>query len=561
MNNKQAQAHNFFQAGHFEQALNLYQQLLDHDPDSVELLHALAMTQIQLHHYDQAQKLLKKAQKLAPFDLGLQNTAGNLWMRQQAFDQAIDCFKNMIQQNKDYAPAYHNLGFALYQKAQFISAEKAFLKALALNPSAMDTLYNLALVYCQLKKNDQAIIFLEKVLEQNPKHLKACSQLGEIYLALEDFVKAADFFKKRLKETPNHTNSLHSLAQAEFSLGNFSLAIEAFEKVLILKGEYPQIDQELAHAYLHAGNPEKALHYYYRQLEVQALPETYYNIGVLLMDQSRFNEAIPYLQESLQQDPHHLPSYLNLGALYLKKQAYPLAISFYQKAAELSPNNAEILHILEAIEQKDGSKKSPESYLKNLFDHYASHYDQHLTQFLEYQLPEKLAQWIEAHTHFKQCPGKILDLGCGTGLAGVALKPYASILVGVDLSANMLKMALQKNIYTQLIENNLENILQETGDYNLIVAADVFNYYGELESVFSAVYTALKKPGWFLFSVEKGTEKPYHLTQNIRYTHQRAYIESVLEAHQFTLERLDQIILRKNQQQAIEGYLVLAYKS
>ena len=77
----------------------------------------------------------------------------------------------------------------------------------------------------------------------------------------------------------------------------------------------------------------------------------------------------------------------------------------------------------------------------------------------------------------------VLDAGCGTGLCGPLLKPYAEILVGVDLSPKMLAKALGRQVYEELIETELVAYLgQRTASFDLIVSADTLIYFGELRS-------------------------------------------------------------------------------
>ncbi len=78
--------------------------------------------------------------------------------------------------------------------------------------------------------------------------------------------------------------------------------------------------------------------------------------------------------------------------------------------------------------------------MRTLFDQYAPRFDRALAD-LSYSAPEKLREAVTKHaTRF----GTMLDLGCGTGLAGAAFRPHVDWLVGLDLSPKMIEEARKK---------------------------------------------------------------------------------------------------------------------
>lgn len=84
----------------------------------------------------------------------------------------------------------------------------------------------------------------------------------------------------------------------------------------------------------------------------------------------------------------------------------------------------------------------------------------------------------------------ILDLGCGTGLAGAWLKDYARTLVGVDISDKMVSIAKKKGLYEELHVNSIQNFLNKLDgnkNFDLVVAADVLSYIGDLSDVIPQV--------------------------------------------------------------------------
>ncbi|CAL1131927.1 unnamed protein product [Cladocopium goreaui] len=85
-------------------------------------------------------------------------------------------------------------------------------------------------------------------------------------------------------------------------------------------------------------------------------------------------------------------------------------------------------------------------------------------------------------------PEKLRYLHSGTGLMGPLLKDLGvEHLEGVDLSSKMLQVAREKQRgYDVLLCGDLVEIFDETKSFDLVVAADVFVYLGDLSSVLHA---------------------------------------------------------------------------
>ena len=127
----------------------------------------------------------------------------------------------------------------------------------------------------------------------------------------------------------------------------------------------------------------------------------------------------------------------------------------------------------------------------------------------------------------------VLDAGCGTGLCGPLIAPYARRLVGVDLSAPMIAQARARNVYDELVKRELTAYLGDsTGEFDVIVSADTLVYFGPLEDVVAASANALRPGGRLIFTVEElvgaGSDAGYAISPTGRYRHTRQYLERVL---------------------------------
>lgn len=192
----------------------------------------------------------------------------------------------------------------------------------------------------------------------------------------------------------------------------------------------------------------------------------------------------------------------------------------------------------------------PAAYVTRLFDEYAPRFDAALTERLAYRGPAILK---EAVTRVR--PGtfsRVFDLGCGTGLSGAAFRDMAGWLGGVDLSPAMVKKAEAKAIYDHLEAGDMTAALAaiET-PCDLILAADVLVYVGELAPLFAAVRPKLA--GLFAFTVQRADGGDYSLGREQRYSHSRAYVERCAASAGFKVALLEETVTRQEAGKDVPG--------
>jgi predicted TPR repeat methyltransferase len=174
--------------------------------------------------------------------------------------------------------------------------------------------------------------------------------------------------------------------------------------------------------------------------------------------------------------------------------------------------------------------RSDAGYVRHLFDQFSADYDARMRGQLGYRAPEILREL--AHLVMPLAQDLIvLDLGCGTGLAGEAFAPLATAIDGVDLSPAMIARARARKLYRELTVGDIESALTEGGaDYDLVLAADTLVYLGDLAATFEGAARRLKAGGQFLFTVESCEQADFELGPKRRWRHSEAYLRRLGEA-------------------------------
>jgi TolB-like protein/Flp pilus assembly protein TadD len=102
---------------------------------------------------------------------------------------AIEMLNKSIEIDSGFAPAYKQLGDRMHRFSQFglldgeetKRSERFYLKALSLNPDMIYALANLALIYTETDRIEQAVKLTQQILDINPNNAEAHFALGYIY--------------------------------------------------------------------------------------------------------------------------------------------------------------------------------------------------------------------------------------------------------------------------------------------------------------------------------------------------------------------------------------------
>lgn len=428
----------------------------------------------------------------------------------------------LIQLDPACAPAYNNLGGIYFAEGQWQEAIAAYQTAIDIQADYIDAYYNLGLAYKKAHKMLESKHAFQAVLQLVPDHPGAQFQLGSLFMQQEDYPHALDCFANIAERHPFHFETQTNLATC----------------------------------YLHTGHLDAAQAHYLKALEITPTDEQIlFNLGVINMQRGRIKYAIEYYLRAVKINPELFEVHNNLGVAYLAQKNIAAALLHFKEAFRIRPDDV-VQHTINVLMRKQNVATAPLEYVRSLFDSYANHYDVHLTKSLHYQVPQLLLQAVQATNGDSVKFNKVLDLGCGTGLCGSVFKPYAHRLVGVDVSSKMLAVAKEKEIYSELVQSDLQPFLAaQSQAYDLIVAGDVLVYCGDLDAIFAAAASALRPGGLFAFNTEMSVDKDYEMTDSGRFAQSKAYIDKLAAKYQLVCNYYKVATLRTQEGQPVQGHL------
>ena len=459
-----------------------------------------------------------------------------------------------LQKTLDLALGHHQAG-------RLQEAENLYRDILRSSPGHLDTLYLLGVLSSQMGKYETAMELISKVIQAAPDFAEAHYNLGSTFGEQGRLDEAITSYRRATALNPDYFEAHYSLGKALALRDKPHEAASAYRRAIAVDPNRAEVCCELGNLLMDANTPHEAEAAYRRAIAIQPNHvESLFNLGVALKDQGKFAEAIPYYRRVLELDEsakaHH-----NLGAA-LQGQGKPdEAAEAYRRALQLEPGNVSAKFMLAAVTGEQPETAPPE-YVKNLFDGYSAQFDRHLLGKLQYQTPALLrrafAELVNDGARFRN----VLDLGCGTGLGGVEFRPIADRLCGIDISPKMTAAATEKNIYDRLRVGDMVEILDTTDEtYDLVLAADVFGYVGNLEPIFQAVAKRASGGAYFVFSTESAGDRDYVLSDTGRFAHSRGYIESLAVELGFAVETCRQANIRKDRGQWVAGNLFILRKA
>ena len=420
----------------------------------------------------------------------------------------------------DEAHALFVAGIDDFEAARYAEAEKKFTASLTRLPGRPSTIANLAATQIRLGRPAEALRTLEGIAPADAANPEPWRHRGEALHQLGRYDEALACYDKVLAVEPDSTAAWYHRAAALDALRQHEPTLDALERVLALE----------------ATNAEAWLRH-----------------GQTLQRLERLDPAIASYDKAIALDRNFVIAWTCRGSLLKDIGRSDEAAGCFREALARG-GDAEInRYLLASVIGADTPLAAPKAYVEELFDDYASEFDEHLVGVLRYQGHDLLI------AHLRKLMGRefrhALDLGCGTGLCGKLICGLADEVTGVDLSQRMLDRAAALGIYRSLIHGDVVEFLEGTdGHHDLVVAADVFIYIGDLERVFGGVRRVLEPGGIFCFSTERADDdKDFELRTSLRYGQSERYVRRLAAQHGFEVLDVLQRPLRDDKQQSIEG--------
>jgi predicted TPR repeat methyltransferase len=285
-----------------------------------------------------------------------------------------------------------------------------------------------------------------------------------------------------------------------------------------------------------------------------------YALAKRLKEYGNVQPAYLCTKRAVELSPEDWDAWYDLGDLCQSVGRRDEAREAFQKYFATHPDDAEIEHLLIALRDEAPPARASDRTIQQIYKDFAWNYETRMRDDLEYKGPERLSDAIRTVIP-EPSDLKILDLGCGSGLAGITLRPWARELIGVDLSPEMLELAKKRNIYDRLEVGEITQWLEQGSEtYDLIASCDVVIYFGDVHALVAGARDRLKQGGLFAFSMERGQTYPFRITDTGRYEHHPDHIREAAAAAGLKVAYLEDAFLRMEYGSPVTGLFAVLRK-
>lgn len=310
-------AGSYFAKGEFDKAIDIWEAVLEEQPDNAEIITAIANARLQSGDLAAAEETARRAMRSDPAFYAAHNLLTLCYINTGRLDEAEDMAGYVTARDPGNAEAHFNLGVVYDQKSLNSRALSAFKKSVELRGDYDESRINLANAYLKAGRVTEAKQQLEVALDINPRSADAHYLLGNTYRVEGNAAAALDSYRQALRAVPAFTPARVSMAIVLASAGNLPEARRILEEGL----EY---EQDIA------------------------LVRT--NLGLVCQKTGDEKAAERHFKEALKAEPGYVPAHIDLAQLYLAQGKTGKAREELEQVLRNDPSNAQARAILASMQ-------------------------------------------------------------------------------------------------------------------------------------------------------------------------------------------------------------------
>jgi protein O-GlcNAc transferase len=308
----------------------------------IDKLIAQAINHHELGQLDKAQIIYFEVLKLQPQNFSAIQLLGAMFAQTKNYSLAIEYLTKAIQINPYFAPCYNNIALVFFELNRFDEALFNFNNAINVDNNYLDAHFNRGNTLLELKQFEDALASYDKAINIHPGFIEAYFNQGQAYHELKLFNAAMISYRKVINLNTAHSEAYYNLGKIYQELKQFDAAIGSYNKALDLRPDF-------AEAYFNRGNTFQelkqfvsAITSYNKAIDLKPdFAEAYCNRGRVFHELNQLDQAKLSYKYAIDIKPNFPEAHFNNGQLFHDLKQFNLAIDSYSKAIELKPDFAE----------------------------------------------------------------------------------------------------------------------------------------------------------------------------------------------------------------------------
>ncbi len=349
-----------------DDAQKLYIELLNENPDDVNILNLLGLLYLSKNMPDKAVEFLSKAFVLNQSEYICTNLAKAYYFNNE-FEKSVKLYKQAIQYGET-DDLYYSMAISYKKLGDYTNVIKCYEKAIEINPKNVNALYNLSLAYKQINDLKKALYYAEMCLEFNQNDEDLYSLLSGYYEDFGNYNSAAYMLEQAYELNKNNYLYSYNLGVLYSRLNDSQKALNYYIKAIEINPNYVESYVNAA-SLLKGKNDNKALDYLLQAYKINSNDEKILlSLAQTLKDMFENEKSLELVNKIIENNPKSAEAYSLLGINYMDTGNYELASDAYDMSLEICPNNINYLHgkaiVLKYLGKEEESKKLLEYIVK-----------------------------------------------------------------------------------------------------------------------------------------------------------------------------------------------------
>ncbi|WP_268123613.1 tetratricopeptide repeat protein [Roseivirga pacifica] len=261
------------------------------------------------------------------------------------FDQAKSKIKEILVAEPTNIEALSKLGLIYTNLGDADGAIASWQEALKIDNEHFESLSSIGYVYNQLQQPQKALPYLEKAYIHRPERAEVALQIAQIKFTIGDTKSAEALISPLLEADPIIPDAYLYLAEIKSNQGQLE---EAESTLTTLIDKAPNIHQPhlyLARLYSAIGKIEEAKNTYEKALELGPhFIETHLDFGRFLVQQGEHEKGTAIIDKLYQQQRTNLMVVAEIAGLYDSLGNFEKSLEAYDQAVKLAPENKDLIN-------------------------------------------------------------------------------------------------------------------------------------------------------------------------------------------------------------------------